>query len=335
MVRCVENISVEDERSISTNKKEIHILKKEKKENYQLNASLHTLEVKSEYPTIQNEKNDYITTRISQDGKIGTSKINPNKYDGDIFSFTEFEETMENILSESQIDEYRITRANLRLDNYSRSHYKAYAKLNKYIISALMVTYKVKNKYRTVDLVTGDQLTIAIKNDYFEIENYDRNVKNKVTGNTTEPAKARLEERTMAKQWRKIRGGLVYTGNEENLELLKEEFTTGWEERWKKAKSNLKLVQEVYNEALQKKYYDGLNARPVQFRTLTDFLIQNQDSIFTSMQMVDLLKRLGVSNPESRAKYHKKKYGIEYFSQSDVEYAIKEIKRATQQYFSS
>lgn len=94
-------------------------------------------------------------------------------------------------------------------------------------------------------------------------------------------------------------------------------------------------MQKVYNEALQKKYYDGLNARPVQFRTLTDFLIQNQDSIFTSMQMVDLLKRLGVSNPESRAKYHKKKYGIEYFSKSDVEYAIKEIKRATQQYFSS
>lgn len=96
VVGCAENISVEDERSISTNKKEIQILKKEKKESYQLNASVHTLEVKSEYPTIQNEKNDYITTRISQDGKIGTSKINPNKYDGDIFSFTEFEETMEN-----------------------------------------------------------------------------------------------------------------------------------------------------------------------------------------------------------------------------------------------
>lgn len=309
-------------------------MRKIKKENYKLNASVHTVEVKSENPTIQEEKKDYITTRISQDGRVGTSKINANKYSGDIFNFSEFEETMEEILTESNIDDYRITRADLRLDNYEKDHYKAYAKLNKYIISALMVTYKVKNKYQTVDLVSGDQLTIAIKNDYFEVENYDRNAKNYVTGNTTEPAKARLEERSMAKQWRKVNGG-VYADNESNMELLKEEFTDGWEKRWKKAKANLKLVQEVYNNALQAKYYNGLNARPVQFRTLTDFLIQNQDSIFTSMQMVDLLKRLGVTNAESRAKYHKKKYGIEYFSKADVDYAIKEIKRATNQYFQS
>lgn len=323
------------------NREDILHMDKEKRDNYTLNGSYHTIEIKSEEPTVTDSASDCITTRINKSRTIATSIINPNKYDGDIFKFSEFKNTFSEILKENGIENYRITRADMRFDNYDKSHYLAFAKLNKYIISALMVTYEVKNRYRTVDLVTDDQLTIAIKNDYFEIENYDRERKNEITGNTVEPAKARLEERTKSRQWRKLNDGvLCFSNSDYNMELLKTEFTNGWSLRWDKAKENLELVQDTYNDALLKKYREGKNARPVQFRTLTDFLIQNQNSIFTSMQMVNLLNRLKEENPElpyknaeTRAKYHKRKYGIEYFSKTDVNYAIKEIKRATKEYF--
>ncbi len=310
-------------------------MNRQKRNNYALNGSFHTLEIKSQEVTPTKEKpvSNCITTRINQDGTIATSKINPNKLDGDIFSFNDFKKVFTTILEESGIREYRMTRADLRLDNYDKEHYLAFAKLNKYILSALALTYSVKNRYKTVELISENQLSIAIKNDYFEVENYDRAAKSEITGNITEPAQARFEERTTAKQWRKLNEGIDFFESDWNFQLLKQEFTSGWETRWQKARENLKLVQEVYNEELVKKYHKGKNSYPVQFRTLTDFLIRYQESIFTSMQMVDLLKRLGIENAEDRAKYHKKKYGIEYFSQADVDFAIKEIKRATKTYF--
>jgi len=53
--------------------------------------------------------------------------------------------------------------------------------------------------------------------------------------------------------------------------------------------------------------------------------------------MIDLLSRfeeVGKEKAKSRAENHKKRYGIEYFSQKDVERAINEIKRATLEFFS-
>ena len=50
--------------------------------------------------------------------------------------------------------------------------------------------------------------------------------------------------------------------------------------------------------------------------------------------MVDLLSRFDeVKDPETRAKNHQKRYGIEYFSKKDVEYAVAEIKRAAEKFF--
>ena len=308
-----------------------------KRNDYKLKGSFHTIEIKSPefIQTNDKEVSNCINTHINSAGTVATSKINPNKLIGDVLSFSDFCKVFNEIIACSGIDKYRITRADMRFDSYEKEHYRAYAKLNKYIISALALTYTAKNRYRTTELFSGNQISIAIKNDYFEVENYDRDWKNKVTDNTTETAKARFEERTTARQWRKINEGIDYSDSDYNMSLLKQEFTNGWEARWEKAKANLKLVQEAYNDALVKKYNEGKNSRPVQFRSLTDFLIQNQESIFTSMQMVDLLKQLEVENPEDRAKYHKKKYGIEYFSLKDVDHAIKEIKRATNEFFSS
>lgn len=310
-------------------------MNQEKRKKYVLTGSYHTLEIKSKetVPTQNKQISRCITTKINSEGTIATSKINSNKLVGDIFTFSEFKKILDIILKENGINEYRITRADMRLDNYNEEHYQAFAKLNKYLISAVALTYSIKNRYKTVELINENQLSIAVKNDYFELENYDRAAKSEITKNITELAKARFEERTISKKWRKLNGGDKFFVSDWNFQLLKEEFTTGWETRWNKAKENLKLVQDTYNEELVKKYYQTKNAYPVQFRTLTDFLIRYQESIFTSRQMINLLKRLGVENAENRAKYHKKKYGIEYFSQKDIDFAIREIKRASRIYF--
>lgn len=307
----------------------------EKRKQYNLTGSFHTLEIKSpDYNVAADPKiKRAATTRLNGDKTIATTKINANKYDGDIFDFEEFKDTFQKIITGSGISDYRITRADMRFDNYEPSHYLSFAKLNKYILSALAVTYKVKNVYKVSHLFSDNQLSIAIKNDYFEAENYDREQKNKVTDNAEEPAKARLEERTMARSWRKKNPALAYHDNDTNMLMLRDEFTAGWAARWDKARRNLEVVQDIYNDELVKKYMAGKNAYPVQFRSLTDFLIQNQNSIFSSMQMERLLARLGVPNPKNRARYHKQKYGIEYFSKQDVEFAIREIERATKEYF--
>ena len=50
--------------------------------------------------------------------------------------------------------------------------------------------------------------------------------------------------------------------------------------------------------------------------------------------MIELLSRFPeVKDPKTRAENHKKRYGIEYFSQADVRTAIDEVKRAAREFF--
>lgn len=311
-------------------------MNKEKRNNYNLTASFHTLEIKTDKITPVTKNNivsNCIKTIINSDGTIVTSIINPNKFQGDIFKFSDFKKVFNTILKENSIHQYRLTRADVRLDNYDEKHYLAYAKLNKYIISALALTYGAKNNYKTLGLLSENQISTAAKNKYFQIEHYDRKVKSNITGNVTEQAKSRLELRSMAMQFKKMNNGIGLAESDWNFGLLQKEFTSEWAKRLKEAKTNLKLVQDTYNDYLIKKYYEGKISYSVQFRTLTDFIIYYQQSIFTKKQMISLLEHLGIKNAENRAKYYKKKYKFEYFSQSDIEFALKEILKAINVYF--
>lgn len=323
-------------------------MNRNKRDNYNLKASFHTFQLKSNVPAGEEDltKNPCVNAMtINKEGTVATTIINPNRREDDVFTFSDFRRVCNEIFTEIGVEDYRIMRADFRLDSYNKEHFRDYAKLNKYLIAALAVSYNSANNYRTVDLFSDATLNICVKADYFQAECYDRDRKNKVTGNTSETAKARLEERSIARQmdtkWKRLTDGdLSFSTHETNMDLLKEEFTNGWATRWSKARGNLKKVQDKYNQHLLEKYRDGKNARPVQFRDVTDFIIQNQDSIFTTRQMVDLLTQLnaenpelGIRNPKGRATYYKKKYGFEYISQGDVDHALKEIQRATEAYF--
>ena len=313
-------------------------MEQKKLKNYILNGSLHTLSIRSEgfVEDIQEEVSNCIScSSRNTDAKSTVSVVNPNKLYGDVFKFSEFETVFSTILSGAGIKNYKLIRADFRLDSYDPGHYQAYAKLNRYLISMLAVTYKTRNNYRTMDLFSQKQLSAAIKNDYFEAENYDRAAKSKITENHDEPAQARLEERTISRSWR-----IAYSDypevvtDQDNMQLLKEEFTESWFNRWDKAIENVDLVHQKYNDQLEMIYKADKESYPTKFRSLTDFLIMYQGSIFCKSQMIDLLSRFEeVKDPKVRAENFKKRYGIEYFSKKDVHAAIDEVKRATKEFF--
>ena len=296
-------------------------MNQKKLEDYNLTGSIHTLAIKSPgiVEDIQEEvSNCIIASSQTKNGTTTTSIINVNELMGDVFRYSEFETVFNTILAGAGIDEYNIVRADMRFDSYDKEHYRQYAKLNRYLISLLAVTYKVKNAYRTTNLFSQKQLSVAIKNKYFEIENYDKEAESE----GADAAKSRLEERS--KSW---------TDKD-----LKKEFTDGWFRRWDKALENIDAVHKAYNDALEQLYKEDKNAYPTRFRSLTDFLIQYQDCIFCKAQMIDLLSRfeeVGADKAKTRAENHKKRYGIEYFSKKDIQRAIQEVKRATNEFFNS
>ena len=292
---------------------------KQKLNNYKLMGSIHTLSVKSDgvVEDVQPEVSDcIIASTHTKNGTTTTSIINPNKLVGDVFTYSEFDTVLNTILAGSGIDKYTLIRADMRFDSYEPEHYRDYAKLNRYLISALAVTYKVDNCYCSENLFSQQQLSIAIKNKYFECENYDKAAES----HGTDAASSRLEVRS--KSW---------ADND-----LRREFVEHWFSRWDKAIRNLDQVHKRYNDELEKIYLAGRQAYPRKFRSLTDFLMQYQGCIFCKAQMIDLLSRFPEVGPEkarTRAENHKKRYGIEYFSRRDVAAAVEEVKRATLDFF--
>lgn len=318
-------------------------MNKKKLEDYRLKGSVHTVEIKSagvaEAPQEELAECITSTTQHKKTGEAVTkSIINPNKLTGDVFGFREFQAVLGTILAGSGIEQYNFVRTDMRFDSYDPQHYERYAKLNRYLISLLAVTYQIKNVYRAEDFFTQKQLSIAAKNDYFQIENYDRARKSETTGNTTEPAQSRIEIRTTSRSWRKLyEKAQAEDGTDLNMELLKKEFMAGWPSRWEKVLKNVAKVHDRYNTELEKLYRENKNCRPKKWRSLTDFVIQHQNCIFCKEQLEDLFSRFPdeVTDPKTRAKNFKKKYGIEFFSKSDILAAIAEIRRATEQFFAA
>ena len=173
-------------------------MKKDKLKNYTLTAGIHTVAVKSQgaVDDVQSEVEQCITASVHP-GRKGsdmstTSIINPNKLFGDLYSFDECCTAVQTILAGAGIDDYQVIRADMRFDSPDLNHYREFQKLNRYLISALAVAYKVKNAYCSVNLFSQKQLSVAVKNKYFEIENYDKAAES----HGKDPAASRFEIRS-------------------------------------------------------------------------------------------------------------------------------------------
>lgn len=297
-------------------------MRQEKLVNYHLTASIHTLQIHSPgaIVDVQPDLSQCITPSIKPDKDITTSKINPNKLSGTLYSYAEFERVFNAILCGAGIYDYVIKRVDLSFDNYDPEHYQEFAKLNRCLISLMATTYEVRNAYRTINLFTQRQLSVAAKNKYFEIEHYDKLAESDGKAAAT----SRLELRS--KYWK-----------DRNI---KAEFMRRWPTKLAKCIQHYEEMQEIYNDNLEELYrleHGSKRTKQIRkYRTVIDFVLAYQDCIFSKRQLVDFLARFDeIDDPEATATYIKKKYHIEYISISDMRYVINEIKRATKEFFES
>ncbi len=263
------------------------------------------------------------TIKTAEKGYETYIKINPNKINGNAHPLNTNSDlicALDVILDGLgvNITEYNISRADFKFDSYNSEDFNLFAKLNRLLICCIAYTYSVKNCYQSKDLWTYENLSIAIKNDYFEVENYDKDKECR----GTDPAKNRLEVRSKR---------LKNT----NLEY---EFSKLWFDRWDKSIKNYINVQLKYNDSLEKLYKDDLKKpkKNREYFNLSSFLMQYSDCIFCTKQLENLVSRFDcVSDSKNYAKNFKKNHKLEFFSFTDLKYAVNELKRATRKFFNN
>lgn len=249
--------------------------------------------------------------------------INPNKQgEGEslITKYSDFVKKMEHILDSvgADLTEYDVIRADFCFNSTDTSTYNSYQKLHRLLISCLAKAYKYKNCYVSCGLWDFERLSIAIKKDDSEVENYN---KHKESEGKDESAN-RLEFRS-----KRMSGTSI-----------EYQFMTKWFERLDKARNCFNDVQTEYNNHLERLYKNDIAKPPRErsYLSLNAFLLQHKETIYTRKQMIDLLSRFDeVKNPTKRADKFKDKHRIEYFSQKDLEYIIEVLKEKTTQYFNS
>lgn len=249
--------------------------------------------------------------------------INPNKNgDGEklITKYSEFVEKMSFILENIGVDlsEYDVIRADFCFNSTDKTTYNKYQKLHRLLISCLAKAYKYKNCYVSCDLWDWARLSIAIKKDDSEIENYNKARESE----EQDECANRLELRS-----KRMSGTSI-----------EYQFMTKWFERLDKASKCFDEVQTESNNHLEKMYKQDLSKPPKErnYLSLNAFLLQHKEAIYTRKQMIDLVSRFEeVKNPTKKADKFKEYHKIEYFSKKDLDFIIEVLKKKTSEYFNS
>ena len=295
-------------------------MNKQKLKDYVLTGGITELSLKVS-GFIKIGKMDYISdTSYDKAKDESLISIDFEKYNGILLSLSEFKKTMEDITKECGIGDYKIVRTTFCLTNSNAIDSDAYKKLNGYIMEALCIAYDMDTSFYATDFFAVEPEGQVIKSRIFEVDNQYKNGKKK---------QPKLKLRTMSCGWRRIHFD-VKSENNQNAEFLRSELEGEWTNRLDVALSNLEEAQKQHTEALEREWNSVKGAFPVRYTGLTAFVLWNQDVIFTKKQLIDLCKRIDESgsDPVMKAGNYKKRYGIEFFSRSDMQTAVAEIKRA-------
>ena len=245
-------------------------------------------------------------------------QLNPNKVvpGSMIKTFSEYKSVLEATMERIEATELQITRADLSFNSDDESHYEQFKKLHKLLISCLSEAYGVRNSYQSCDLWSNRSLSVAIKSDRFEAENYNKDLE---SHGTTE-AKNRLE----------LRSKRMASG-------IEEEFLVKWFERLDRAVEVFEDVQAHYNRELIRIWNEdqAKTKKEQEFVSLTAFVLRYKDCIFTRKQLQSLFEGVGVQNPKNRAKKFKDGHKIEFFSHQDLKIIVQTIKNMTKKYYNS
>ena len=294
-----------------------------------LYAAMHTLSGVTEQEADQVAAEQHPCVKVCTRRKVRNEdvqetylQLNPNKgYEAGemIRSASEMYQSVMQTLQDVGVEPetFVIRRADLSYNSPNPDDYRSFQKLNRLLICCLAYEYHIDNCYRSEDLWSFDQLSIAVMNTRISVENYDKEAE---SGGTSEVC-SRLEVRSM-----KLQAG----------DTLEKEFLYRWPARWSRAIKRRQAVEQRYNDRLEQLYKDDLQRlkRDRHYLNLTAFLMQYRDCIFSNRQMVDLLSRFDeVSDPRRKARSFKSHHSIEYFSQTDLEVITRALSQASEEYF--
>lgn len=282
-------------------------------ENLHLHGGIHTLSVLGSYTSAVNS-NGIKTFGYRLDRETGefvsSYKINPNSFafcnDQYLNSFKEFKATMEEIKTSCLKSDYKITRVDFRIDNYS-DEYAKFFKINKIVILLLARKLNINNQWQSYEPIKLYNKTIRVQNKFFEMEYYDRYDKTKKNGLT----KARLELRNKA-----------LNCQIKDIPLL----INQWRDLLKSIISEYASLQDIYNEELIKLWeYEKTFNKKI---SIIDFVKSNRDNICTTTQLQKLLLVMGAKNPTKLSYKYTHLACIELISENELKKYVNIIIKA-------
>lgn len=288
-------------------------------------AAVHTMKIKCDWIDADKLEFEAIVKQWGKRKVAGKDKeeywliVNPNKTQGSSMhkTFSTFRAEVEEMLQRTGATNVRIVRADLSINSDNPNDYEKFKKLHKLLICCVANSQNITNCYESKDLWTSRSLSVAIKSNMIELENYDKEAESQGKYDT----KNRFEMRSL-----KIKI---------ELNEIPYEFTEKWFARIDRALQDFVEVQNRYNYEMVKNWVAD-KQKPKKERdylSLNAFLLQYKDNIFTHQQMVHLLTGIGVDNPEKMTNNFKYRHTIEFFSESDLKFIVKDMKKKIITYF--
>ena len=189
-------------------------------------------------------------------------RVNPNKdRNGYIIpSYSEFQEVMQKLYDDIGITNFNWNRVDLSFNTMENSFYADYTKLNRLLIACFAKSTNDYNTYDTRNFWTGREKSLATKNDYREVEFYDKQDE----ANGKSPYFSRLELRS--KKMRKD---------------IKTEFLKLWFERLDNAVKEFEAIQDKFNYHMSELYLEDMKKPKCEreFLSLNSFLMARKDYI--------------------------------------------------------
>lgn len=280
-------------------------MKREKLEELNLYMGIDTLQVKSKTAIeFDSEQYPFVHGDIvrKSDNTYSYYVLNPDKGNNDlaIYNSTDYYNTLDYMLNSINLNEPIKSRIDFRFDSFD-DNYNELLKLNKVLLLLIAVRYKVKNRYKSQDLLTEEALTMRIQTKYIEAENYNKSLQ-EPDGDVSN----RLELRS------KALSAVTIEREKEYYELCK------WCDRLNKAVTtdNFNLLIKKTNTALTNRFKEWSKQKG---HTLSNFVVHYENCFYTMSQLRDFLKQIGIKDYIQSAKDYKKKYALEFFSLKDIE----------------
>lgn len=268
-------------------------------------------------PYVSIEKNTgEITTRLV---------INPNKLTGDdgwCNTYKEFDASLWEILTELNVDSYMTLRVDFTFD-YFEDNYNELHKLHKCICLLAMMHSRSSNNYESIDPLTLDHKTTTSRNQYYEVENYNKKIESH--GNSQVKNRLELRSKNLAKK------GTVYYGVENLIE--------NWINRLGKFEGRYDKLQARSNQYLIWRW--NIEKQEGVVKKFYEFIRKYQNNIFTREQLIDLYFRADGERPSEfdkasgSAKNFERSNKLEYIRQKDLHEYLTILKCCMEHYVNS